>query len=131
MDFEHWHLLKQLDRAYLANSFEEAQTRVDEFIKAWALHHEHEEKLMREIKFPGVNKHMEGHARLHDIYARLRNDALNGSHTLTSAKAYIAMVEQLVRNHIKLGDFQYAEWAKLHLKPPELDRLGVGQHLNF
>jgi hemerythrin-like metal-binding protein len=131
IDFEHWHLLKQMDRAYLADSFEDAQSRVDEFINAWALHHDHEERLMRDIRFPGVNAHIEGHSRLHEIYARLRNDALNGSHTLSSAKAYIAMVEQLIRNHIKLGDFQYAEWAKLNLKPDELDRLGVGRQLNF
>lgn len=131
IDFEHWHLLKQMDRAYLADSFEDAQSRVDEFIKAWALHHDHEEKLMRDIKFPGVDAHIEGHSRLHAIYDRLRHDALNGSHTLSSAKAYIAMVEQLVRNHIKTGDFQYAQWAKLNLKADEIDRLGVARPLEF
>lgn len=131
MDFEHWHLLKQMERAYVADSFEDAQSRVDEFIKAWMLHHDHEEKLMRDIRFPNAEAHMEGHSRLYDIYNRLRNDALNESHTLSSAKAYIDMVEQLVRNHIKLGDFQYAEWAKVHLKPQELDRLGIGRQPNF
>ena len=127
MDFEHWHLLKQLERAYQANSFDDVKSKVDGFIDAWQLHHEHEDQLMQDIKFPEAKSHIEGHSRLYEIYKRLSNDVTTGGGTLSSAKAYVDMVGQLVCDHIKQFDSQYAEWALLHCTPEEIERLGVGQ----
>ncbi len=127
MDFEHWHLLKQLDRAFLAHSFQEAQSRVDEFIHAWQLHHDHEDHLMTELNFPDAKAHMAGHARLQHAYLRLRHDALEAGHNLNSARAYIDMVAHLVRDHINQHDAQYAAWAKLHSTREQAERFGIGR----
>ncbi|NVO04674.1 MAG: hemerythrin family protein [Rhodoferax sp.] len=124
MDFEHSHLLKQLERMYQASSFEDAKVGVDGFIEAWKLHHGHEDQLMQDIAFPGAAAHIEGHSRLYEIYHRLRDDALQGGGTLSSAKAYIDMVAQLVCEHIRHYDVQYADWAKLHCTPQQIALLG-------
>lgn len=127
MDFEHWHLLKQLERMFQASTFEDAQSRVDEFIDAWQLHDAHEDQLMQDIEFPDAKAHIEGHARLHAMCLRLRHDALEEGHSLNSARAYMDMVGQLVRDHINQFDSQYAEWAKLHATPEQVERFGIGQ----
>lgn len=127
IDFEHWHLLKQLSRAYDAASHEEAQSRVDQFIAAWKLHHDHEDQLIQDINFPDAQSHMEGHLRLHEVYHRLRHDVLTDGYNLHSAKAYIDMVVQLILDHINQYDYQYSIWARHNCTQEQNERFGIGR----
>lgn len=112
MDFEHRHLLNQLERVYQADTIENALSGVDQFIKGWNLHHLHEEQLMEKIRYPGTAKHKEGHVKLYEVYQRLRNEVMQGEFNLHSVKAYVDMVARLITDHIKQHDALYGNWAK-------------------
>jgi hemerythrin-like metal-binding protein len=111
MDFEHEQLMLQLERVCGAADLLVALGEIDKFIKAWDLHHLHEEQHMKAKGYPDLAAHIAQHARLADRYQFVRNETMQGEVELDAVKGYVEIVATLMADHILRSDMLYARWA--------------------
>jgi hemerythrin-like metal-binding protein len=111
MDFEHDQLLLQLERTFHAPDLPTAHAALEKFIKAWSLHHLHEEQHMRAKFYPDVEVHKAQHDRLLEKYQFVRNEAMHSEAELDSVKAYVEIVAKMVTDHILRSDMLYVRWG--------------------
>jgi hemerythrin-like metal-binding protein len=123
MDFEHEQLMRQLERICRAPDLEGAHADIKNFIKAWNLHHKHEEMHMKAKHYPEWAAHEVQHARLMEKYQFVRGEAERPEGDLNSVTAYVDIVARLLVEHIARFDMKYVQWGNAH---PD----GVGQIFN-
>ena len=111
MDFEHEQLLLQLERIQGAVNLDEALADIEKFIKAWNLHHLHEEQHMLTKHYPDLVMHKAQHARLLEKYQFVREEAMHSEAELDSVKAYVEIVAKMVADHILRSDMLYVRWG--------------------
>jgi hemerythrin-like metal-binding protein len=111
IDFEHEQLMLQLERIYHSNRLEAARADIDKFIRAWHLHHLHEELHMKSTHYPDFAAHAEQHARLLDRYRFVRNEAMHSEVDQESIKAYVEIVAKMLADHVASVDMLYVRWG--------------------
>lgn len=111
MDFEHEQLMLQLERIHGASDLSKAHAEIEKFIRAWNLHHLHEEQHMLAKFYPEVDAHKAQHDRLLEKYHFVRNEAMHSEAELESVRAYVEIVAKMVVDHILHSDMAYVRWG--------------------
>jgi hemerythrin-like metal-binding protein len=116
IDAEHMQLFKIANRILVSLSVDgnsvDAVRLVDELLIHIAHHFKHEEKMLKEMRFPRAEEHCLSHTRLLERADKL---AAGFRDRQTSVGAVLKfVVHDVVERHIALEDKEYFPWMKRH-----------------
>ena len=116
IDEQHKGFFTAVDRLHeecMASEDEKIVPETLDFLKQYAVaHFEAEEKLMREIGFPGLDDHLKLHEEFLEQYAELVEEFNELGTSQDLAEKTGEMVQSWLVNHIAEADTQYARYAQ-------------------
>lgn len=114
LDNEHRGLVAEINRLYEAVRDHRADDVLDDILamleQYTVEHFEHEEKLMAEFKFPGLEEHQQAHRELIESVEDMKTRAATDSQEL--AKEMLKFLRNWVLEHIVEMDKQYGPFLE-------------------
>jgi len=86
---------------------------LDRLVQYTAMHFAHEERLMRQSNYPGLQKHQEEHAGLTIKVLEFQRDYRTGNVNLTVQ--LLLFLKHWLATHIPESDFAYAPYVKARI----------------
>jgi len=116
IDAEHMRLFKIANRIVASLSANgnsiDAVPLVDELLIHIAHHFKHEEKMLKDIRFPQAREHCLSHSRLLERADKLASQFRDRQTTAGAVLGFV--VHDVVARHIALEDREYYPWMKRH-----------------
>ena len=113
MDVEHLELAECIERLGRSKDTSESSSTIDDLMRKWLDHHEHEERLMKEFGYPYCKYHFEQHANISYDFKRLQTK-IGSRYTFDETIAMLATdALELLLAHIDHHDREFAQWIAI------------------